>query len=233
MKRFWKDAQAVAADGGRRIELDGRPLRTPARNVLIVPFAALAEAIAGEWRAAGETIDPRAMPLTGLANAAVDHVAPDPTGFVAALARYAESDLLCYRAENPAALVARQAREWDPLIGWARRRYDVDFVVTTGVAPVRQPAATIARLGQAVAALGTFPLAALSPLVTIGGSLIAGLALIENAVPFEEAWRAVSLDEQWQLDQWGADAEAEAALANRARDFAAAKAFLEWVEGGA
>lgn len=229
MRRFWREARAVVGAGGWGITLDGRPVKTPARAELTLPTAALAEAVAGEWTGAGETVDPRAMPLTGLANAAIDRVAADRDGFAASLARYAESDLLCYRAEAPAELVARQARAWDPLLGWARRRFDVDFAITAGVAPVRQPEATVARLGQAVAALDPFALAGLSPLVSIGGSLVTALALAEDAVGLDDAWAAVSLDEQWQLDRWGADAEACAALASRKRDFAAAKQFLELV----
>jgi chaperone required for assembly of F1-ATPase len=166
------------------------------------------------------------MPFTGLANAAIDRVAPDPRQFAAGLARYAEADLLCYRAEGPHALVARQQERWDPLLGWARRRFDVDFIVTDGVMHARQPGATIEQLAHAVAALDAFYLAGLSPLVTIGGSLIAALAVLEEAVGVEAAWDAVSLDECWQAEQWGADAEAEAALALRRRDFFAGAAFL-------
>ena len=144
------------------------------------------------------------MPLTGLANAAIDRVAPDRAAFAQSLARYAEADLTCYRAENPRALAEREAECWDPLLAWARRRYDVDFAVTPGVAHVAQPQATVERLAHAVAALDAFHLAGLSPLVTIGGSLVAALAVLEKAVTPEEAWRAVSVDEGWQLEQWGA-----------------------------
>lgn len=226
MKRFWTSV-AVAAEGeGHGIRLDGRPLRTPARAPLWVPTPALAEEIAAEWRSAGERVDPRAMPLTGLANAAVDRVATDREAFAASLARYAEADLACYRADGPAALVERQAREWDPLLAWGRRRFDVDFAVTAGVVHVDQPPATVRRLAAAVAALDPFRLAGLSPLVTIGGSLVAALAVLEGGLTVEAAWAAVSLDERWQLEQWGADAEAELALANRERDFLAAARFL-------
>ena len=120
------------------------------------------------------------MPLTGLANAAVDRVAPDPAAFAAGLARYAEADLACYRAEGPQALVERQSAAWDPLLDWARRRFDVDFRPTSGLVHVPQPPATVDRLGHAVAALDPFRLAGLSPLVTIGGSLVAALAVIET-----------------------------------------------------
>jgi chaperone required for assembly of F1-ATPase len=231
VKRFWKTAEAVARDGGWTIELEGRPVRTPARELLTLPTARLAEAIAVEWNDVGETVDPRAMPLTGLANAAIDRVAPDRQVFAAGLAKYAEGDLACYRAEGPCELVERQAESWDALLSWARRRFDVDFRTTSGILHVDQPAATVEQLSHAVAALEAFHLAGLSPLVTIGGSLIAALAILEGGFSVEDAWRAVSLDERWQLEQWGSDAEAEAALENRRSDFFAAARFLDLLDG--
>lgn len=226
MKRFWTIAEAVSANDAWGVALDGRPVRTPAQAALQVASESLARAIAEEWQGAGETIDPRAMPLTGLANAAIDRVQPDPAAIAAGLARYGESDLLAYRADAPQALVDRQASEWDPLLLWARRRYDVDFAVTSGIVFVPQPPATIARLSHAVASLDPFRLAGLSPLVTIGGSLVAGLAVLEGETTVEQAWRAVSLDDAWQLEQWGSDTEAELALANPRAEFATAARFL-------
>lgn len=227
MKRFWKTADAAADEGGWGVRLDERPLRTPGKALLIVPNEALGRAIAGEWASAAETVDPRAMPLTGLANAAIDRVAPDRASFAADLAKYAEADLACYRAEGPRTLAERQAESWDRLLGWARRRYDVDFAITTGIVHVDQPRATVDRLAHEVAAVDPFPLAALSPLVTIGGSLVAALAVIERAITTEEAWDAITIDERWQIEKWGADAEAVAALALRRADFFAAAHFLE------
>ena len=227
MKRFWKDVAVVDESGGWGIALDGRPVRTPARVPLAVPDEALAQAIAEEWRAAGEEVDPRAMPLTGLANAAIDRVAPDPAAFAAGIARYAQADLACYRAQGPQALIARQQASWDKLLAWGRRRFDVDFVITDGLIHVAQPSATVERLSHAVAALDAFHLAGLSPLVTLGGSLLAALAVVEGAMSADEAWAAVTVDDQWQRDQWGADAEAEAALENKRRDFFAAARFLQ------
>lgn len=231
MKRFWDDAAAVEEGGGWGIRLDGKPLRTPARDPLVVPTRALAQAIAEEWNAAGETVDPRVMPLTGLANAAIDQVAPDSEGFAAGLARYGESDLACYRAGHPRGLVERQEKSWDELLAWGRRRFDVDFCTTAGVVHVEQPEATVARLAHAVAALDPFQLAALSPLVTIGGSLVAALAVMDGAITPESAWHAVTIDEQWQREQWGKDAEAEARLEARRRDFFAAARFVELLSG--
>jgi chaperone required for assembly of F1-ATPase len=226
MKRFWKDVSVQKEGDGWTILLDGRPVKTPARAPLLLPTASLTDAVADEWRAVEDKIDPCAMPLTGLANAAIDRVALDKNAFARGIARYAEADLACYRAEGPAQLIARQEASWDALLGWARRRYDVDFKITTGLIHVQQPTATVQRLSHAVEMLGPFKLAGLSQLVTIGSSLAAGLAVIENAITAEEAWDAVSLDERWQLDQWGADAEAETALENRRRDFLAASKFV-------
>lgn len=226
MRRFWKDV-AVARDGeGWSIQLDGRPVRTPAKSPLVIPTEALADAIAIEWREAGETVDPRAMPLTGTANAAIDRAEPEKRAFAGGLARYAEADLACYRSEWPPELVERQAAAWDELLSWARRRFDVDFATTSSLMHVPQPPATVERLAHEVGALDAFRLAGLSTLVTIGGSLIAALAVLEKALTPERAWDAVSIDERWQLEQWGSDSEAELALKNRRRDFLAAARYL-------
>ncbi|MFL6739858.1 MAG: ATP12 family chaperone protein [Sphingomicrobium sp.] len=227
MKRFWTIAETVESDGGYAIALDGRRVKTPARADLVVPTPALADGIVNEWNAAGDMVDPRAMPLTGLANAAIDRIAPDKEGYAAGIAAYGENDLTCYRAEGPEMLVQRQAESWDALLSWARRRYDVDFACQTGIMHVPQPEETVAKLAHAVAALDAFGLAGLSPMVTIGGSLIAALAVSEGMLPAESAWEAVCLDERWQLEQWGDDAEARAALDARRRDFLAGARFLE------
>ncbi|WP_277967809.1 ATP12 family chaperone protein [Sphingomonas echinoides] len=226
MKRFWKH---VAVDAERGIRLDERPLRTPGRVPLVLPTAALAEAVADEWRAVedGQEIDPRAMPLTGLGNAAIDRVGADPALFAAGLAHYGESDLLCYRADSPEDLVARQAAAWDPLLDWARARYDVHIEVATGILHRAQPAVTLARLADAIAARDAFTLAALSPVVTIGGSLIAALALVERAATAEQVWDAVTLDEEYQAERWGRDPLAEAGIAARRRDFGGGVRMLE------
>ncbi|MEN2785794.1 ATP12 family chaperone protein [Sphingomonas qilianensis] len=223
MKRFWTE---VSVDAAGVVVLDGKPVRTPGRLPLAIPFPALAAAVAAEWRAVKGEIDPRAMPLTGLANAAIERVPQDQAAFAANLARFGESDLLCYRAEEPPALVARQAALWDPLLAWARHRYDVHFALVGGVMHQPQPTATITRLREAVAARSAWELAGLSPVVTIGGSLIAGLALLEGAVGAETAWRAAEADEDWQTEQWGRDEVSLAALAARRRDFFGGAEFL-------
>ena len=227
MRRFWESAEAIATEAGFAIALDGRRVKTPAKADLILPTEKLANAVAEEWNGVGETIDPRDMPLTGLANAAIDRIAPDRVQFASGIARYGESDLTCYRAEGPDLLVSRQQEAWDALLDWARRRYDVDFALCTGVMHVEQPADTVRKLAHEVATLEPFQLAGLSPMVTIGGSLLAALAVHEEMMPAEAAFEAVSLDDRWQLEQWGDDAEARTALDARRRDFLAAARFLE------
>ena len=228
MKRFWS---TVSLDS-RAISLDGRPVRTPGRAPLALPTDALAEAVVAEWRAVEGDVDPRAMPLTGLVNAAIDRVAPDPDSFSAGLARYGESDLLCYRAADPPELVARQAAAWDPPLAWAGARYDVHLEVATGIVHRAQPAATIARLSSAVAAYDAWHLAALSPIVTVGGSLVLALALADGAITPDAAWAAAELDEDWQAERWGEDALAAEARAGRHRDFDAAVRFLAALKSG-
>jgi chaperone required for assembly of F1-ATPase len=223
VRRFYKDVSIV--DGA--ILLDERPIRTPARALLALPTPALAEAVAREWRMQGEEIDPRTMPMTGLSNAAIDRVVPNPSAFARPLADYAGSDLLCYRAEAPAELVARQAEAWDPLLDWARARFDVAFVVTTGMVHAPQPLATVGRLSEALLVRDVFALAAMSPLITIGGSLVTALALAEDAIDADRAFDVTHLDELWQAERWGEDRLALEARASRRRDFMAAAEFLD------
>ncbi len=217
MKRFWTDVSVV--DGG--VLLDGRAVRTPARAALVLP-AALAEAVADEWRAVEGEIDPRAMPLTGLSNAAIDRADAD---LVRSIAAYAESDLLCYRADD-AELAAEETAVWDPLLGWARGRYDVAFKVTTGIVHVAQPLATVERLGAAVHALDAFELVGMQQLVTIGGSLVIALAVIEGEIEVRAAFDAAHVDELWQARRWGEDYLATQTRDLRRRDFLSAAKFL-------
>lgn len=224
MKRFWKD---VDIDAEGVVRLDDRPVRTPGRTPLRLPTPALAEAVAAEWRGVGETLDPRAMPLTGLANAAIDRVGD---GTSADTARYGESDLLYYRADAPADLVARQAEAWDPLLDWARERYDVHFEPVAGVMHHAQPGATVARLAEAVASRDAFALAALSKLVTLTGTLVGALALAEGATDADALWRAAHVDEDWQAEQWGEDVLATEAREAKRRDYDAAALFLRLLQ---
>jgi len=226
MKRFWKSAEPVAADGGWGIALDARPVRTPGRAPLVVESHALAAAIADEWSAQGSALDPASMPLTGLANAAIDLARPDPAAFAAPIAAYAETDLLYYRDARDAALQAEQAAAWNPLLAWAEARHRIEFILAQGVIPVDQPPATVAALRGALLAHDPFRLAALTPIVTIGGSLVAALALAEGAFDAAALWEAVSLDERYQERRWGADSEAQRARARREADWHNAARFL-------
>ena len=223
MKRFWRE---VTVDAERGVRLDGKPVRTPGRLPLILPTDALAYAVAEEWRNVEGDIDPRGMPLTGLSNVAIERVAADPATFAANIAGYAESDLLCYRADSPPDLVARQNTQWNPPLDWAEGRYGVQFELATGVMHVTQPDATTEKLAKAVAVRDAFALAGLSPVVTITGSLVLGLALIEGAMPPENVWTAANLDEDWQAERWGEDALAVRARAVRRAEFDAATRFL-------
>ncbi len=227
MKRFWKE---VTIDTERGIALDGRSVRTPGKAALTLPTPALAEAVAAEWRAVEGEIDPRAMPMTGLANAAIDRIAADRGTFAASIAQWGESDLLCYRAESPEPLIARQAAAWDPLLDWARSRYDVRFVVTAGIMHQPQPVATLARLLEAVTARSPFELAPLSTIVTITGTLIGALALLEGAAEPDTLWTAAHVDEDWQAELWGRDPLALAAYEQRQRDYDAAIRFLKLLQ---
>lgn len=166
------------------------------------------------------------MPLTGLANAAIERIAPERDSFAAGLAGYAETELLAYRADYPPLLVARQQAEWDPLLAWARARYDVDFHLVTGIIHQPQPPATLARIRKAYAAFDDFQLAALNPIVTICGSAVIGLAVAESRIDAAEAWASGHLDELWQAEQWGKDPLAEAGHSERQGDLVAAAALL-------
>lgn len=232
MRRFWKEVSAEQSAWGFGIRLDGRPLKTPMRNELLLPTTALSEAVIAEWRKVGEQIDPAAMPMTGFANAAIDHVAPDRAQFAAQIAAYAESDTFCYRADEGDALAAKQAEVWDPWLDWARGRYDVSFTLVEGVMHVAQPDATLDKLRAAVAARGTFELAAMAKLAHLSGSLVVVLALVEQAGGATALWTACCLDELWQEELWGADHWAEKNRADREAEFMSAARFLELVRAG-
>ena len=226
MERFWTKAKVAAADGGWTVALDRRPVRTPAGQPLVVPSEALAEAIAREWDGVEGTLDPARLRLTGLANAAIDRIAPDPEAFVATLAPYAETDLLCYRAAAPAELVEAQADAWEPPLEAIADRYGVDFVRVAGVMPVPQPALTREVLVRAIGVRDAFALAAFSLLVTTTGSLALALLVADEGWDAEAVWAAATLDEHWQWDRWGRDEEAEARLAGLRRQYDAAAQFL-------
>jgi chaperone required for assembly of F1-ATPase len=233
MKRFWTNAVAVPRpEGGHAVLLDGRPLRLPGGMPLATRFGALAEAIAAEWQAAGGAKDGEmtmeAVPLTRLLGTAQDRVAPDPSAMVAGLAKFAETDLLCYRAEDPA-LAAMQAREWQPLLDWAAEAHGAPLTVTAGLMPVAQPAASLDALRDAVATHATEELAALGLAVPSLGSLVLGLALSAGRLDATEAHRLAVLDETHQEQRWGTDWEAAERRARAAADLDLAERFLALV----
>ena len=226
MKRFYTTVEVVAVVGGFGLTLDNRPVKTPMRLPLSVPFVALAEAMADEWRGQGERIDPASMPLTGLANAVIDRVLPDPAGFAASLLPYADSDVLLYRAAEPEGLAQRQISRWNPILDWAERRYGVEFVPVVGIVHRSQPPATLAKLAAALGALDAYRLVAMQPLVTITGSLVIALALEQGALSEDAAWTASELDELYQVEHWGEDDLATQARQHRQKTFAAALRFF-------
>lgn len=226
-KRFYDAVAVVEDEAGFGLRLDGRPVRTPMRNRLDMPARALAEAVAAEWDAQTEVIDPARMPLTRLANTALDRVEPNPAPIVEEIVDYAGSDLLCYRAEAPEGLVERQNAAWDPLLRWAMQELGARLAATVGVIHQPQPEGSLGRVRERLADRDSFVLAAIHNATTLTGSAIIALALEAQAVTADDAWAAAHVDEDWQIDQWGRDAEAEARRARRHDEFAAAARLLE------
>lgn len=212
-RRFYKQAEARPHEAGFAIALDGRTARTPAGKPLALSSRRVAEAIAAEWQAQGERIDPATMPLTRLANAAIDRVAAEMGGVRAEIVRYAGSDLLCYRASGPRSLVAAQEQAWNPLIAWVRERLGARFVLAEGVIHTPQPETAVGAVDRALADLDALSLAAVHAITTLTGSAIIALAVAHGAVSPADAWAAAHVDEDWQMAQWGRD---EIALARRA-----------------
>lgn len=231
MKRFWKQAEAVPAEGGFAIALDGKPMRTPAKRPLVVNTRALAEAIAGEWNEQPADFNPETMALTRFANTAVDRVADLRAEVVAELANWAGTDLVCYRATEPDDLIARQAEAWDPWVDWVRRRFDVELAVTAGLMPVRQPETVVGRMAAALEHRGDADLAALHTMVGILGSLVLALAVAEGEIALEAAWKASRVDDDYQIEKWGEDAEAADRAARQRADLGHAHRFLGLLAG--
>ncbi|RAP39739.1 ATPase [Rhodovulum viride] len=227
LKRFWTEAGIGTAEGGYAVLLDGRPVKTPAKMPLVVPTRAMAEAIALEWDAQDAQVAPLTMPVTRAANAAIDKVRVQRAEVAELIAAYGESDLLCHRAESPPALARRQAAAWDPLLAWAAEALGAPLTPTVGVIPMRQPAESLARLRARVAGFDPFELTALHDLVGLSGSLVIGLAAAETVETPERLWDLSRIDETWQEEQWGSDAEAAEAAAARRRDFLQARRFLD------
>ncbi len=217
MKRFWQQAHVAAAEGGYTVTLDKRPLKTPLNRPLIVPTEALAAEIAAEWQAIEGKVDHSKMPYTRFAHAGLDQAADERAGIIAKTALYGETDLLCYRAEAPQELVARQAAAWDPLLQWSAETLGAPLVTTAGIVHVAQPEASLETLTAHVQPFERFALKALYDWVTISGSLLIGLAVAKGRLSAAEGWALSRVDEDWQEEQWGVDDEAKA-LADSKRD---------------
>ena len=231
-KRFYHGATVGEAGEGFALLLDGKPVKTPARNALAAPTRALAEAIAAEWAAQETVIDPARLPLTRLANAVIDAVAAQAQPFTEEIAKYLGSDLLCYRADAPAGLVERQAQHWDPVLAWAADALGARFVPAQGVMQVAQPRQAIAAARAAIPA-EPWRLGAVASVTTLTGSALLALALACGGIDAEAAWTAAHVDEDWQMQQWGRD---ELALERRAfhhAEFEAAVKVLRLVGEGA
>lgn len=211
-RRFYRDAAIEDTADGFRVVLDGRPVRTPARNFLVAPSRTLAQALAAEWDFQGETIDPATMPLTRLANSIIDGVAGAPMPVAAEIEKYLGSDLLLYRAEGPQRLVERQARLWDPVLAWAREALGARFVLAQGVVHVAQPEGALAAARVAIPN-DPWRLGAVHAITTLTGSALLALALSGGHLTADAAWDAAHVDEDWNMEQWGRD---EIALARRA-----------------
>lgn len=225
-KRFYTAAAVEARDRGYAILLDGRGVRTPGKRELLVPDEDLALAIAAEWDAQGEHIDPASMPLTRLVNTAIDAVETHKADVADDIVAFAGSDLLCYRAEAPEALAERQAVKWDPILAWAKRDLGCKFRLRAGLMPIEQPPEALHAVRVALAGADALSLAALHVLTTIGGSALIALAHWHDRLSAEDAWAAVTVDETWQRDHWGRDSEAEAHAAMRRAEFEAASRCL-------
>lgn len=231
IKRFYKDVSVAEQNGGYAVLLDGKPLKTPSRLAFALPNRALAEAVAEEWRGQGEKIDPDTMPLTRLVNTAIERVPVNRAPVAEQVLAMGKSDLLCYRAEAPETLAARQAAAWDPLLDWLHQRHGARLAVGTGISFVEQPAEALMALEHAVWHRDDFTLTGLSAAASILGSLVLGLALMEGRITAEEAFRLATLDEAFQAEQWGADAEAQARLDRLSAELAAVERFLRLVQG--
>ncbi len=226
MKRFWREARVEEAPGGYAVRLDARPLSTPAKAPLVVPTRPLAEAVAAEWDRQQDEVRPADLPLTRSANSAIDRVTPQWSDVAAAIAAYGETDLLCYRAPHPAELATLQAELWDPLLDWADASFGGRLRTGAGVMHVMQPARATEPLARAVSEHDAWELTALHELVTISGSLVLGLAVSHRRLAAAEAWRLSRVDEDWQISEWGEDAEAAAAARRREAAFHEAERLL-------
>lgn len=231
-KRVYKRAEAGPAQASNSfpVLLDGRPARTPKGRELAMPTRPLAEAVAREWDTQGQLIDPSVMPLTRLVNTVLDGVQGRENDVRDDIVKYAGSDLVCYRAEGPGELVQRQAGAWDPVLAWAADRFDLELALSRGIVPVTQSSVAMDRVRGVVVPLDAFRLAALHIMVTLTGSALLGLALLHGHLSVDAAWAAAHVDEDWQISQWGEDAEAAARRRAREQDMRAAAELLRLLD---
>lgn len=225
-RRFYKDVTTATDNSGFTVLLDGRALRTPGKQKLLLPAPSLADAIAAEWRAQGELIDPATMPMTRIVNSALDGVTGNEAAVREDIVAFAGSDLVCYRASAPQGLVALQIAQWDPVVDWARERLGASFRVAEGIIHVAQDEAALARVRSHLEPAGALRLAALHVMTTLTGSALIALAHADGAFDVGTAWLAAHVDEDWQIAQWGEDAEAKERRERRWADMQAASRLL-------
>jgi chaperone required for assembly of F1-ATPase len=231
MRRFWKEVAVEETEGGFRVTLDGRPIRTQGAAWQVVPSRELAEALAAEWRAQGEEVDPRAFPMRDMADMAIDWVGPDREAQIATLMRYAETDTLCYRADPDEPLFRRQQELWEPLVKAAEAQYGLRFERVSGIVHRPQPAATLGALRAIFEQQSDFTLAALATMVPLGASVIVALAALEEGADLVRLFAAANCEEDWQAELWGADEEAAEARAAREAAFVLAARFATLARG--
>ncbi len=232
MKRFYKDVGVCELPEGFGVTLDGKPIKTPGRVNIAVPTRALAEGIADEWLAQDAEIKPLTMPLMQLAATVIDHLENNRQMIEATILRFAETDMVCYRADErePAELQALQKALWDPLLDWLRDRHGVTLLTTAGVLPITQPREAIAKLTAVVAGMDTWRLGAFQAAAAPAGSFVIALALVEGRIDADQAFAAAELDAGFEIDRWGEDALATARRASVAFDLSAARRFRDLVE---
>jgi chaperone required for assembly of F1-ATPase len=230
-KRFYDHVAIKDESGGTSVLLDGKPVRTPGKAAFLLPNAALAEAVAEEWRGQGARIDPATMPLTRLANSVIDGVKGHEEAVIGDVLNYAGSDLICYRAEGPSNLVARQTKHWDPVVAWAKQELGAAMLLAEGVRHVAQPPTSLDTISMCLRQFDSWSLAALHVMTGISGSALLAMAVALRRLSPEEAWAAAHVDEDWQISQWGEDEEARARRESRWRDFAASARMLDTLRG--
>ncbi len=228
MKRIYETVTVIAGTDGFQVMLDDRPLRSPGQRPLILRHRALADAVAAEWRDQGGAIESLTMPMMSLAATASDRVAPCRAFVIDAITSYGETDLLCYRADQPDDLVRLQNRTWQPLLDWCEKVIEAPFRVTAGIMPLRQPAAAVAAIRRQVACYDDLPMTGLYELAAGSGSVVIALAVTEGRIGVEEGIEAALLDEDYQIQRWGEDAEAASRRRSLCRDMRAAARFLQY-----